>query len=150
MKLFLILLLLFCSTIVGNPLIKWEDVVGKSWTTSEKLSSNQVCYLKFTFERDSIFLIKTFKNPSGRVTEMRYMKGAVYQRQYAKDNNGDTDLFFVWKRKHYADITWQCPVEGFDYTDSWFLWRIDNDGNLLMGQGVPNTTCYYWTLNRKY
>jgi hypothetical protein len=82
--------------------------------------------------------------------EMRYMKGAVYQRQFAQDGQGDTDLFFVWKRKHYNGADWQCPVEGFDYTDSWFLWKIDNNGNLLMGQGNPNTMCYYWTLNRKY
>lgn len=132
------------------PEIRWDDIVGTTWYINEELNIFQSCESQFTFSYDSIFLLKIYyDNETKQIEEYRYMKGKIYNKRFEVDKYGDICLFYTWKWKHYADPEYLAPVEGYDFVDDWFLWKIDENDDLLIGLGGPQGDCYYWPLNRK-
>jgi hypothetical protein len=149
---FLLLLLLslfFCSpTAPIEGQICWEDVQGTTWYIDEQLTSVSSCRTEFLFGKDVVYNIKIYSNTSETGTSYIYMKGTVFNKRYS-DNDGEALLFFTWARKHYAENTFVTPIEGYNIVDNWFLYKIDNTGHLLMGQGNPSDkNVYYWVFTR--
>lgn len=146
-----ILLLISCS--INSPKegqISWLDVQGTKWSMVEDLNIFQKCKLVFYFSCDTIYLVKVYYDTeTGEIESYRYMKGKIYNKRYEKDSDGDINLWFTWARKHYADPTYEIPVESFDYVDDWFLYKIDEQDHLLMGIVVYPNKCSYWTLDRE-
>jgi hypothetical protein len=117
---------------------------------------------KFTvFVWDSVFIYpvvvgpqsyKTVVLPSGEINWIRYVRAPVFNKHYEIPPGpppNDTNLVFTFQRKEYADATYHTPISSTSPLIDWFLWKIDRNGKLLMGQVDQNRQCWYWVFTKE-
>jgi hypothetical protein len=152
---FLFLVLLSCS--VYDPIvpeINWTDVQYTSWEYTEQINIKQNIRHLFRFGKDTVYLTRVYYNPNSQPNDVpwiRYVKGPVYNKHTEVPPGpppDNTNLVFTWSRKEYADSTYHTPVINNSIVDDWFLWKINSNGNLLMGYVDLNRNCFYWELTK--
>jgi len=95
---------------------------------------------------------KTVILPTGEINWIRYIKAPIYNKHYEIPPGPPPDninLVFTWKRKEYADASYQIPIIDNSPLIDWFLWKIDENGDLLMGEVDSQRQCWYWKFKRE-
>ena len=118
-------------------------------------------YKFVVFVHDSVYIYpvlvkaqseKTVVLPTGEINWIRYVKAPIYNKHYEIPPGpppDDINLVFTFKRKEYADASYQTPIMDNSPLIDWFLWKIDENGHLLMGKVNSQRQCWYWEFTRE-